>query len=122
MSVHPISNRGTRKQNCRPQYLWWRGRENHFGREQRTPFAGGGVVVRRAADEFDFAIQFFYKTGGPEGGDGFAGRLTKPERIYQFHAASITGRVGQRLSKLKNKCRSEERRVGKECRSRWSPY
>ena len=21
-----------------------------------------------------------------------------------------------------NKCRSEERRVGKECRSRWSPY
>ena len=23
---------------------------------------------------------------------------------------------------LKNKFRSEERRVGKECRSRWSPY
>ena len=21
-----------------------------------------------------------------------------------------------------NRCRSEERRVGKECRSRWSPY
>ena len=27
--------------------------------------------------------------------------------------------VGQSFSEL---CRSEERRVGKECRSRWSPY
>ena len=26
------------------------------------------------------------------------------------------------LYTLKNKARSEERRVGKECRSRWSPY
>src|ERR1017187_1388105 len=78
MFVHPISNRGTGKQNCRPQYLLWRGRENHFRREQRTPFAGGGVVVGRAPDEFDFAIQFFYEPGGSEGGDCFAGRLTKP--------------------------------------------
>ena len=28
-----------------------------------------------------------------------------------------------KISELpKNTCRSEERRVGKECRSRWSPY
>ena len=26
------------------------------------------------------------------------------------------------FSKYHNACRSEERRVGKECRSRWSPY
>ena len=26
------------------------------------------------------------------------------------------------ISSLKNDARSEERRVGKECRSRWSPY
>ena len=26
------------------------------------------------------------------------------------------------ISKVVNKPRSEERRVGKECRSRWSPY
>ena len=26
------------------------------------------------------------------------------------------------MSQLTNLCRSEERRVGKECRSRWSPY
>ena len=26
------------------------------------------------------------------------------------------------LQQYPDKCRSEERRVGKECRSRWSPY
>ena len=26
------------------------------------------------------------------------------------------------IERKKSKCRSEERRVGKECRSRWSPY
>src|SRR3989454_2523325 len=30
--------------------------------------------------------------------------------------------VGQKLGEKWNKDRSEERRVGKECRSRWSPY
>ena len=28
----------------------------------------------------------------------------------------------ERLRKIRAKMRSEERRVGKECRSRWSPY
>ena len=56
--------------------------ENHFGREERTPSAGVSMVVRCAADEFDFAIKFLYEPGGTEGGDGFTGRLTKPERIY----------------------------------------
>ena len=28
----------------------------------------------------------------------------------------------KRLAKLEKEVRSEERRVGKECRSRWSPY
>ena len=28
----------------------------------------------------------------------------------------------QKLSKEERRTRSEERRVGKECRSRWSPY
>ena len=30
--------------------------------------------------------------------------------------------VGGETSDLAFLCRSEERRVGKECRSRWSPY
>ena len=28
----------------------------------------------------------------------------------------------EELEKIKEQLRSEERRVGKECRSRWSPY
>ena len=36
---------------------------------------------------------------------------------YQF---GVSG--GLRLLYLVSLCRSEERRVGKECRSRWSPY
>ena len=28
----------------------------------------------------------------------------------------------ERIRKRRNRKRSEERRVGKECRSRWSPY
>ena len=38
-----------------------------------------------------------------------AGKLT-PELIEEVVEGLVTG------------CRSEERRVGKECRSRWSPY
>ena len=42
----------------------------------------------------------------------------KPSFSYQ-----ITGRPEEALDILEHqKTRSEERRVGKECRSRWSPY
>ena len=34
----------------------------------------------------------------------------------------IARRLGIRVPTVKNHVRSEERRVGKECRSRWSPY
>ena len=32
------------------------------------------------------------------------------------------GTMGQGIAKAFAQVRSEERRVGKECRSRWSPY
>src|SRR3712207_7507195 len=40
---------------------------------------------------------------------------THPEDGFTVHADAILGAVTPRT-------RSEERRVGKECRSRWSPY
>ena len=58
-------------------------------------------------------------------------RKEDPEERPKFKAASIDTDIflGEdqldALSKLKSKqelIRSEERRVGKECRSRWSPY
>src|SRR2546430_4751925 len=51
--------------------------------------------------------------------------LARQERALK-EAADILkispGEVPQRLRKLVDEQRSEERRVGKECRSRWSPY
>ena len=46
--------------------------------------------------------------------------------VFEFHNG-ITGIVGPNGSGKSNvadavRWRSEERRVGKECRSRWSPY
>src|SRR2546430_17691166 len=46
------------------------------------------------------------KTGMGEGGAGLAG---------------LQGQVGQMPGNAQDLLRSEERRVGKECRSRWSP-
>ena len=44
------------------------------------------------------------------------------KRIYQIGLTMING-VGDILARhLLQALRSEERRVGKECRSRWSPY
>ena len=50
--------------------------------------------------------------------------LTKLEKLSSLKVESdkrkeIEGQLSEILTFL---CRSEERRVGKECRSRWSPY
>ena len=46
--------------------------------------------------------------------------------IYHFsqvHFAYNSNKIeGNRLTEEQTEARSEERRVGKECRSRWSPY
>src|SRR5947199_8535143 len=43
-----------------------------------------------------------------------------PER--NFMLVRPAGLYGQHQNQLNRRVRSEERRVGKECRSRWSPY
>ena len=47
-------------------------------------------------------------------------RLLEPLRIYHRQPMYIMS--GYRSEELNRLVRSEERRVGKECRSRWSPY
>ena len=45
------------------------------------------------------------------------------EAGLKFHIKGRTKSIHSIYQKMKKqKCRSEERRVGKECRSRWSPY
>src|SRR2546430_3182222 len=54
--------------------------------------------------------------GLPQPGSGE--RCAASEWTQLHEQLAPIGRVGSKLSSL----RSEERRVGKECRSRWSPY
>jgi hypothetical protein len=49
-----------------------RGCENQFMMKQRTPFAGGCMMVARVTDEFVLAIGFSEETGDAEDGDNFA--------------------------------------------------
>ena len=43
--------------------------------------------------------------------------------VRQYHPdVSKDPDADQKTSEINLLCRSEERRVGKECRSRWSPY
>jgi len=49
------------------------------------------------------------------------GRLL-PQTVYYFYAASRLAEPGEAMVIVTPSGRSEERRVGKECRSRWSPY
>ena len=49
----------------------------------------------------------------------FAGGLPAPDLFPIDDIRAVTDKVLKEDGLL---CRSEERRVGKECRSRWSPY
>src|SRR5438094_8243208 len=57
-------------------------------------------------------------------------RAIRPSRIDRDRRHRIDGQSEDRAGRGANRCstqscndhRSEERRVGKECRSRWSPY
>src|SRR5688572_32885434 len=42
--------------------------------------------------------------------------------VLYLSCALISGHLAMMLMELTKRRRSEERRVGKECRSRWSPY
>ena len=47
---------------------------------------------------------------------GWGGAVAKTVSLESAKVVNVVPRYGKLL------CRSEERRVGKECRSRWSPY
>ena len=54
--------------------------------------------------------------------DGVSGIRFDREGFEQMLCAIRQGRINCVLVKDLSRFRSEERRVGKECRSRWSPY
>ena len=54
------------------------GRKNNLWRKMGTPFEDGGVVVRRATDQFIPTVRFFKEFGGTKEANRFARRLPKP--------------------------------------------
>jgi hypothetical protein len=54
--THSAVNPGCQPGDAAP---WGHARENHLVPEERTPFVGGGVVVRDSADEFDLAVWLY---------------------------------------------------------------
>ena len=52
----------------------------------------------------------------------FAGQSVGAEGVTVGEVVFATGMVGFQETLTDPSYRSEERRVGKECRSRWSPY
>src|SRR5256884_7521898 len=61
-----------------------------------------------------FAGEFLRPLGQPDKIGNRLRRLLLEQPHYNIPLRSLKNRV--------RSCRSEERRVGKECRSRWSPY
>src|SRR5688572_33224398 len=51
----------------------------------------------------------------------FAVRVVEPKGVNDFQLATFEGADDVDPRELQQLMRSEERRVGKECRSRWSP-
>src|SRR5690554_7993534 len=74
---------------------------------QRIVIAGKGSEVAGALEKLPYTVNYY---------DRFANQVEKPV----FSKPIPAGVTAQTV--LKNHVRSEERRVGKECRYRWSPY
>ena len=58
-------------------------------------------------------------------GDTGAGKMPEPETLFAYierECAFEKDLAGKKILVTAGPTRSEERRVGKECRSRWSPY
>src|SRR3712207_8505023 len=68
------------------------------------------------------ALPIFIATGLPSAGPNGPNRPVTGQAGLSFDIGSINTPLGQEVVPGTFDGRSEERRVGKACRSRWSPY
>ncbi len=80
------------------------------------------LVERLAAAGLTLTHQKVDRSGGPLAGLTFVLTGTLPTLSRDEAKALIEAAGGKVSGSVSKKTRSEERRVGEECRSRWSPY
>ena len=99
------------------QSISFDGREIRLTTGRFAPQAGGSVLVECG----DTAVLVTAtRSKGRDGIDFLPLICDYEERLYA--AGRIPGSYMRREARPPERARSEERRVGKECRSRWSPY
>src|SRR5256885_17272489 len=67
------------------------------------------------------AVHLGHREAGAVDGDVALGEHVVPKALRNAEADAVVGVAGGHFQHGRGE-RSEERRVGKECRSRWSPY
>ena len=85
----------------------------------------GNIVVGTIIFIIIVLVQFIVITKGAERVAEVAARFTldaMPGKQMAIDADLSSGLITEDEARLRRLLRSEERRVGKECRSRWSPY
>ena len=80
------------------------------------------LIIGCATAPYTGRRQMIFVSDGQEtalGDDAYRHILRDSVITHDAEAERIVRKVGERIAAA---ARSEERRVGKECRSRWSPY
>src|SRR5882762_12000909 len=77
--------------------------------------------LKLAAQLRESELEEAWKAQGGQGDRGALPTLRFP-RLLQLALAQLGGELEAVVEVARDAQRSEERRVGKECRSRWSPY
>src|SRR5574344_585679 len=80
------------------------------------------LIHNAGFDQPEASIMDIDYTSGRKLNRDLINRLATCEYISEHRNLFITGATGSGKTYMACAFRSEERRVGKECRSRWSPY
>ena len=76
--------------------------------------------IKKMEDEIEYRVQVVRKQALEDVKEARAhGDLSEN---FEYHAAKKFKNQNESRIRYLQRMRSEERRVGKECRSRWSPY
>src|SRR5256884_8952940 len=96
-------------------------RHSSFGHLRRTYGSNGHVLVHHRCGGSDGFCRSAFSTLHP-GSFKMSAKLAEPNFATLLQRFFTERLIHQKNASPRTVSRSEERRVGKECRSRWSPY